>query len=168
MPKVTAKPLNDLQQLKTELSAVRRQAERQAALEAAQLAEQQRVQAENRPDLFQQAMQGVTPIAQDPAPALIPARRRPAKPNAQVLARRAAALGQDGSASMAELSDTQALLNPVASEAFLSFRQATLQHRIFEQLKTGKLRWYEAVDLHGCSIEQARTAVLELIDIAKQ
>ena len=167
MPKPHAKHLNDLQQLKTELSAVRRQAERQAALEAAQLAEQQRVQAENRPDLFQQAMQGVTPIAQDPAPALIPARRRPAKPNAQVLARRAAALGQDGSASMAELSDTQALLNPVASEAFLSFRQATLQHRIFEQLKTGKLRWYEAVDLHGCSIEQARTAVLELIDIAK-
>lgn len=167
MPKATAKPLNDLQRLKLELSAVRRQAERQAALEAAQLAEQQRVQAENRPDLFQHAMQGVTPIAQDPATAVIPARRRPAKPNAQVLARRAAALGQDGSASMAELSDTQALLNPVASEAFLSFRQATLQHRIFDQLKTGKLRWYEAVDLHGCSIEQARTAVLELIDIAK-
>lgn len=167
MPKVTAKPLNDLQQLKTELSAVRRQAERQAALEAAQLAEQQRVQAENRPDLFQQAMQGVTRIAQDTMLNTPLARRRPTKPDAQTLARRAAALGQDGSASMAELSDTQALLNPVASEAFLSFRQATLQHRIFEQLKTGKLRWYEAVDLHGCSIEQARTAVLELIDIAK-
>ena len=166
MPKPHAKHLNDLQQLKTELSAVRRQAERQAALEAAQLAEQQRVQAENRPDLFQQAMQGVTPIKTD-APISIMTRRRPPKPDAQTLARRAAALGQDGSASIAELSDTQALLNPVASEAFLSFRQATLQHRIFDQLKTGKLRWYEAVDLHGCSIEQARTAVLELIDIAK-
>lgn len=166
-PKATTSRLNDLQQLKTELSAVRREAERQAAREAERLAEQQRLQAENRPDLFQQAMQGVTPIAQDPATAVIPTRRRPPKPDAQTLARRAAALGQDGSASMAELSDTQALLNPVASEAFLSFRQATLQHRIFDQLKTGKLRWYEAVDLHGCSIEQARTAVLELIDIAK-
>ena len=167
MPKVTAKPLNDLQQLKTELSAVRRQAERQAAQDAERLAEQQRVQHENRPDLFQQAMQGVTPIKTD-APISIMTRRRPPKPDAQTLARRAAALGQDGSAAgTAALSDTQALLNPVASEAFLSFRQGTLQHRIFDQLKTGQLRWYEAVDLHGCTIEQARTALLQLIDLAQ-
>lgn len=171
MPKTDVKRLNDLQQLKVELSAVRRQAEQQAAVDAERLAEQQRVQAENRPDLFQQAMQGVTRIAQDTAlntGLSRQLRRRPAKPDAQTLARRAAALGQDGSlAGTTALSDTQALLNPVASEAFLSFRQGTLQHRIFDQLKTGKLRWYEAVDLHGCTIEQARTAVLQLVDIAQ-
>lgn len=166
MPKSTPKPLSDLQQLKAELSLAKREAERKAAQEAERLAEQQRIQAENRADLFRQAVKDVTPIAQE---SVVPvaAKRRPAKPSAQILARRAAALGQDGSTGSAELSDTQALLNPVASEAFLSFRQATLQHRIFDQLKTGKLRWYEAVDLHGCTIEQARTAVLELIDIAK-
>ena len=168
MPKPDAKHLNDLQQLKTELSAVRRQAERQAAQDAERLAEQQRVQNENRPDLFQQAMQGVTPIAQDTALDKPVTRRRPPKPDAQTLARRAAALGQDGSlAGTAALSDTQALLNPVASEAFLSFRQGTLQHRMFDQLKSGQLRWYEAVDLHGCTIEQARTAVLQLVDLAQ-
>lgn len=168
MPKPHAKRLNDLQQLKIELSAVRRQAERQAAQDAERLAELQRIQAENRPDLFQQAMQGVTPIIQETPLSTAPTRRRPAKPDAQTLARRAAALGQDGSlAGATALSDTQALLNPVASEAFLSFRQGTLQHRVFDQLKTGQLRWYEAVDLHGCTIEQARTAVLQLIDIAR-
>ncbi|RYZ95903.1 MAG: DNA mismatch repair protein MutS, partial [Moraxellaceae bacterium] len=60
-----------------------------------------------------------------------------------------------------------AMLNPVASEAVLSYRLATLQHRVFEQLKSGTLRWYEAVDLHGCTIEQARSAVLQIIDIAR-
>jgi DNA-nicking Smr family endonuclease len=59
------------------------------------------------------------------------------------------------------------MLNPVASEAFLSYRLATLQHRVFEQLKSGNLRWYEAVDLHGCTIEQARSAVLQIIEIAR-
>ncbi len=167
MSKITPNSLNDLRQLKAELSSVRRQAEQQAARDAEQQAEQQRIEAENRPDLFEQAMQGVTPIKTD-APIPIMTRRRPPKPDAQTLARRAAALGQDGSAAgTAALSDTQALLNPVASEAFLSFRQGTLQHRIFDQLKTGQLRWYEAVDLHGCTIEQARTALLQLIDLAQ-
>ena len=97
---------------------------------------------------------------------LPPPRKRPAKPSAQVLAKRAAAIGSD-TPDAHGLSDTQAMLNPVASESVLSFRQATLQHRIFDQLKAGKMRWFEAVDLHGCTIEQARTAVLQLIDMAR-
>lgn len=115
--------------------------------------------------LFAQAMRGVRPIKADETPAPTPA--RPKKPSAQMLARRAAAVGVD-EAGMQGISDTQAMLNPVASEAVLSYRLATLQHRIFEQLKTGKLRWYEAVDLHGCTIEEARSAVLQIIEMARQ
>lgn len=88
------------------------------------------------------------------------------KPTSQVLAKRAAAEGAmetDG----AELSDTQAMLNPVASQASLSYRIGTLQHKVFEDLKAGNLRWFEAVDLHGCTVEEARAAVLQIIQIAK-
>lgn len=124
--------------------------------------------AQETPDddkLFAQAMRGVRPIKTDETP--VPATARPKKPSAQILARRAAAVGVD-EAGMQGISDTQAMLNPVASEAVLSYRLATLQHRIFEQLKTGKLRWYEAVDLHGCTIEEARSAVLQIIEMARQ
>ena len=65
------------------------------------------------------------------------------------------------------LSDTQAMLNPVGSQANLSYRIATLQHKVFEDLKAGNLRWFEAVDLHGCTVEEARQAVLQIIQIAK-
>jgi DNA-nicking Smr family endonuclease len=115
--------------------------------------------------LFAQAMRGVRPIKTDEIP--VPATAKPRKPSAQILARRAAAVGVD-EAGMQGISDTQAMLNPVASEAVLSYRLATLQHRMFEQLKTGKLRWYEAVDLHGCTIEEARSAVLQIIELARQ
>lgn len=114
--------------------------------------------------LFKQAMSGVKPLKQEEIPVLPTA--KPKKPTAQILAKRAAAVGQDEHSTQG-ISDTQAMLNPVASEATLSYRLATLQHRVFEQLKTGKLRWYEAVDLHGCTIEQARSAVLQIIEMAR-
>lgn len=88
------------------------------------------------------------------------------KPDAKTLAKRAAAEGAF-EVNDAELSDTQAVLNPVASQATLSYRIATLQHKVFEDLKAGNLRWFEAVDLHGCTVEEARTAVLQIIQIAK-
>ncbi len=59
------------------------------------------------------------------------------------------------------------MLNPVASQAALSYRIATLQHKVFEDLKAGNLRWFEAVDLHGCTVEEARSAVLQIIQMAK-
>ncbi|GAC1375295.1 MAG: Smr/MutS family protein [Aquirhabdus sp.] len=117
--------------------------------------------------LFKNAIQGTKQIAQE---AVIPktpsAKLLKAKANATVLARRAAAIGTEG-ASIDGISDTKALLNPVASEATLSFRQKTLQHRVFDQLKAGNLRWVHAVDLHGCTTEQARAAVLEIIRVAQ-
>lgn len=88
------------------------------------------------------------------------------KPDAKTLAKRAAAEGAF-EINDAELSDTQAILNPVASQAALSYRIATLQHKVFEDLKAGNLRWFEAVDLHGCTVEEARSAVLQIIQMAK-
>lgn len=123
--------------------------------------------AEPAPDdeaLFQQALHGVIPLSAAEQ-SLVASYKKPKILDAETLARRAAAEGSDESRHQ-DISDTQALLNPVSSEAFLSYRIATLQHRVFDQLKAGKLRWFEAVDLHGCTMEQARAAVLKLIDIA--
>lgn len=111
--------------------------------------------------LFMQAMSGVKPLKNTIA---VP-KTSPKDPNAHF--KRAAAAGGEESVSMA-LSDMQALLNPVASEAFLAYKNPTLQNKVFEQLKQGKLRWYEAVDLHSSSIDEAREAVLKLIDIAQK
>lgn len=107
--------------------------------------------------LFMQAMQGVAPLKNDPS-----VHHRPIKNDENALRRRAAAEGGEEILG-ATLSDMQALLNPVSGEAYLSYKNPTLQNKIFEQLKQGKLRWYDAVDLHGSSIEDARQAVQLLI-----
>ena len=114
--------------------------------------------------LFKKALLGVKPIGNQNIANTKLARTK--KVDAQTLAKRAAAEGSDQQIS-AEISDTQAILNPVASQASLSYRIATLQHKVFEDLKAGKMRWFEAVDLHGCTVEQARAAVLQIIQIAK-
>lgn len=106
--------------------------------------------------LFMQAMSGVAPLKTDEV-----VLHKPAKADENALRRRAAAEG--GEDIGGNLSDMQALLNPVAGEAYLSYKNPTLQNKIFEQLKQGKLRWYDAVDLHGSSIEDARNAVQLLI-----
>ena len=116
-------------------------------------------------DLFKKALQGVKKIDNGNI-AKIESSSIRKKPDAKTLAKRAAAEGSF-EVENTELSDTQAILNPVASQAKLSYRIATLQHKVFEELKAGSLRWYEAVDLHGCTIEEARTAVLQIIQIAK-
>lgn len=107
--------------------------------------------------LFMQAMSGVAPLKSD---AVIT--HRPIKSDENALRRRVAAEGDEDLLG-ANLSDMQALLNPVAGEAYLSYKNPTLQNKIFEQLKQGKLRWYDAVDLHGSSVEDARNAVQTII-----
>ncbi|WP_111894610.1 Smr/MutS family protein [Acinetobacter sp. MB5] len=115
-------------------------------------------------DLFKKATQGVQKLDHANIANLNQTKRK--KLDAQTLAKRVAA---EGSAETegTELSDTQAALNPVGSQQTLSYRIATLQHRVFEDLKAGNLRWFEAVDLHGCTVEQARAAVLQVIQMAK-
>lgn len=115
-------------------------------------------------ELFRKQMQGVQKIESGNTVQLDKPRKK--KTDAQILAKRAAATGPLETEAMA-LSDTQAMLNPVGSQANLSYRIATLQHKVFEDLKAGNLRWFEAVDLHGCTVEEARQAVLQIIQIAK-
>lgn len=115
-------------------------------------------------DLFQKSMQGVQKMdSSNIAPI---EKNKKKKLDSQTLAKRAAATGPM-EMDNAELSDTQAMLNPVASQATLNYRIATLQHKVFEDLKAGNLRWFEAVDLHGCTVEDARFAVLQIIQMAK-
>ncbi|MFW2177054.1 MULTISPECIES: Smr/MutS family protein [unclassified Moraxella] len=114
--------------------------------------------------LFMQAMTGVQPIKDKN---LADKSKTIVKPNASTLAKRAAAQGTDDEANH-QLSDMQALLNPVAGEAYLSYKVPTLQNKVFNELKQGKLRWYDAVDLHGSTIEEAREAVSQLIHQARK
>lgn len=113
---------------------------------------------------FAAQLQGVRRLAQEP---VAPVRRSPALPKASALARRAAAEGSQADAAV-PLSDLRALLHPVGSEAFLSWRVPTLPKRILDQLREGKLPWSEAVDLHGCTVEEARDGVLELLALARR
>ena len=117
--------------------------------------------------LFMQAMSGVNQLedknVRSPAAAT-----KASKPDAATLSKRAAAQGSEASDLGAGLSDMQALLNPVAAESILSYKQPTLQNKVFAELKQGKLRWYDAVDIHGCTIEEARAAVTQLLSQAKQ
>ncbi|RKG34665.1 Smr/MutS family protein [Acinetobacter tianfuensis] len=115
-------------------------------------------------NFFRKQMQGVQKMQASNTAQMIKSPKK--KPDAQILAKRASATGPLETDDTL-LSDTQAMLNPVASQATLSYRIATLQHRVFEDLKAGNLRWFEAVDLHGCTIEEARTAVLQIIQMAK-
>lgn len=112
--------------------------------------------------LFMQAMSGVRPIKNNTV-------HTPTKKSddQNAIFRRASATGEE-SGTNAPLSDMQALLNPVASEAYLSYKNPTLQHKVFEQLKSGKLNWKMAVDLHASGIDDARSAVMDLLDTAKK
>ena len=77
--------------------------------------------------LFQKSMQGVKKI--DSSNIAKIEKNKKKKPDAKILAKRAAATGPMET-DQAELSDTQAMLNPVASQAAVSYRIATLQHKI--------------------------------------
>lgn len=115
--------------------------------------------------LFMQAMSGVKPLSDKNI--VSPVKKANQKPDAVTLAKRAAAQGEVQGEYSQQLSDMQALLNPVSGESYLSYKVASLQNKVFSQLKQGKIHWYDAVDLHGSSIEEARNAVLQLIHQAK-
>lgn len=118
--------------------------------------------------LFEQAMLGVKPLQQKNTIHPEKLNVKSEKTDNVALAKRAAALGEDAENSDQPISDMQALLNPVASEAYLMYKAETLPNTVFNKLKTGSLRWFEAVDIHGSTIEEAREAVLKVIDLAKE
>ncbi len=115
--------------------------------------------------LFMQAMAGVEPLADKNEITISNGASK--EVDSATLSKRISAQGGDDE-TVSGLSDMQALLNPVSGDAYLSYKVATLQNKVFNQLKQGKLRWYDAVDIHGCSIEEAREAMLKLINQAKQ
>ncbi|MBU5615601.1 Smr/MutS family protein [Psychrobacter sp. TAE2020] len=117
--------------------------------------------------LFMQAMHGVNQL-EDKNVRSVTGATKTSKPDAATLSKRAAAQGSEAAELGAALSDMQALLNPVAAESILSYKQPSLQNKVFTQLKQGKLRWYDAVDIHGCTIEEARAAMTQLLSQAKQ
>lgn len=116
--------------------------------------------------LFMQAMAGVKPIEDKNVISPVDGPKL-TKPDATTLSKRAAAQGSDEQGLGSGLSDMQALLNPVAGDAFLAYKVPTLQTKVFNQLKQGKMRWYDAVDIHGCSIDEAREAMTQLLNQAK-
>lgn len=113
--------------------------------------------------LLAQAMKGVKPLQLEATAPIQTAK----KLDDNTLLRRAAAEGAKEMTQEA-ISDTVALLNPVSSEAILSFRRTGIQQGLFKKLKDGHLVWKAAVDLHGCTVEQARQAVLQIIHDAQQ
>lgn len=143
------------------LSALKRQLKAETAVvSAATPTKPARMPELSEEELFARAMHGAKRI-HAPAPPPRPTRRP--TPSPQALLRRAQAEGELERIDQ-PLSDTVALLASVAPEAILAFRQPGLQPRQFDQLKAGKLNWQAAVDLHGCTLDQAREAVLNLLD----
>lgn len=110
-----------------------------------------------------QAMAGVTPIKQDTMRVEVGGK---ADSDDNKARKQAAAVGTE-TVQNSPLSDMQALLNPVASEAVLSYKHPTLPIKTFNQLKQGNLRWFEAVDLHGASVDDARDGLLLLLNKAR-
>lgn len=115
----------------------------------------------NDDELFALATRGARPLATDAAP---PVRaKRPPKPSALTLLKRARAEGGNEREDQA-LSDTVALQQGIGPEAFLLFKRSGVQDKQIQKLQSGQLPWRAAVDLHGCTLEQAREAVLQLMD----
>lgn len=150
------------------LTALKRQLKAEAPLPTAKVVKSTAVR-EPEPELddaslFAQATRGARKLTTDAAAPTRPA--RPKKPDAQTLLKRAQAEGDPERENIA-LSDTVALLQGVAPEAALSFKRNGVQERQLDKLKAGLLPWKHAVDLHGCTLEQAREAILQLLAEAK-
>lgn len=111
--------------------------------------------------LFQRATRGVQRLESEAPPA--PGLKRP---DANILRRRAAAVAEENSDG--PISDTAALLHAVSPEESLTYARNGVQQRVLQKLKQGQPAWQAAVDLHGCTVDSAREAVLALIRNGKR
>lgn len=117
--------------------------------------------------LFDQAMRGVKRISSDNPSVPPPSTRSPQKPlDANTIRRRLAATAEDAPDS--PISDTQALQHLVSPEESLSYAGNGISLQKLQELKRGQPAWQAAIDLHGCTVDQAREAVLKLIQEAQQ
>ncbi|WP_245944357.1 Smr/MutS family protein [Marinospirillum perlucidum] len=109
-------------------------------------------------ELFRELMQGVTPLKQDKADLGQP---RKQADKSTLAARRQAAASQAASQLNDGLSDGQVqAVNPGDS---LAFHVPDLPAKTFQQLKKGRLGWQEGLDLHGYTVEAARTELSRFI-----
>jgi len=107
-------------------------------------------------DLFRSEMGDVKPIKAEAK-----VRLRPNSEDKQVLqARREAAQALDDSVSGPLSVDH---VQQVDSQATLSFMRSGIQHSLFKKLRQGLMPMEARVDLHGMTVEQARSTVLEFI-----
>jgi len=107
-------------------------------------------------DFFKAEMGGVKPINTEPK-----VRLQQGGVDKDVLrARREAAQALDDSVSGPLSVDH---VQSVDSQATLSFMRSGIQHGLFKKLKQGLLPIEARVDLHGMTVEQARSIVLEFV-----
>ncbi len=112
--------------------------------------------------LFARATRGVQRMEAEAPPAAAPRQR----PDANTLRRRAAAVEEE--AVNRPISDAAALLHAVQPEECLSFARSGIPPRALQKLKQGQQPWQAAVDLHGCTVDAARDAVLKLVTESHQ
>ena len=112
--------------------------------------------------LFARATRGARRLeSAAPPPSATPRR------DGNTLLRRAAATAGDDEARV-PVSDTAALMHAVAPEEALAFARNGVQQRVLQRLKQGQMPWQAAVDLHGCTVDSAREAVLALLAEAQR
>jgi DNA-nicking Smr family endonuclease len=102
---------------------------------------------------WQDAMQGVTPLKPDnkikiKAPKIIPPKIKPREIDVQP--------------------SVQFYDNDMEQPEHIFFARAGLQYRVQHQLRLGKIRPEATLDLHGFTVEQARSAVSQFLIKAHQ
>lgn len=107
-------------------------------------------------DLFRSAMGDVKPIKNEQK-----VRLKTKTEDGSVLQARREAAQSVGEQSADGL--TVDYVQQVEAQAVLSFMRPGIQHSLFKKLKQGLLPMEARVDLHGMTVEQARTTVLEFI-----
>ncbi|MDP2226256.1 MAG: Smr/MutS family protein [Moraxellaceae bacterium] len=115
--------------------------------------------------LFAAATRGARRLHVDvPPPTTSSPSKRP-RPDANARLRRLAAEAEE--APDTPLSDAAALIHDTTPESALSWARNGVQPRQLQRLQQAKLPWQAAVDLHGCTVDQAREAVLGLLRDAR-
>lgn len=109
-------------------------------------------------ELFRELMRGVKPLEQNKADLS----RSKKKQDKDVLAvRRQAA--ENESTSIIEDGLSDGLVLPVNPGDPLAFHLPDLPRRTFQSLKKGRIPWQEGLDLHGYTLEAARTELSRFV-----
>lgn len=116
---------------------------------------------DDQPDdlqLFRELMQGVQPLKQNKADIS----QASVQDDPLSLAIRRQAAEQEAAAGVQNtLSDGQVV--PVNPGESLAFHLPDLPWRTFQSLKKGRINWQEGLDLHGYTLEDARTELVRFV-----